>query len=210
MRAVSFDLDDTLYPYEQYVDSGFRAAADLLVDELGVDLYEAFVEAYGAGHRSDAFDRVLAANGYPDRAVDDMVAAFHSRVGPLEPYPGVRGLLEELGEDYRLAVITDGRNGHEKLAELGLADVFDAVWVSPERGVTKREPEPFEVTLAELGVGPSRTIHVGDHPTYDVAVPQKLGVQTVRVRQGRYANRDCSVPASVEVTSADEVASVVG
>ena len=207
MRAVCFDLDDTLYPYEQYVDSGFRAAADVLEDEFGVDLYEAFVASYEAGHRSDAFDRVLAANGFPERDVDDLVAAFHSRVGPLELYPGVRRLIEKLADDYRLAVITDGRNGHEKLDELGLADVFDAAWVSPERGVTKREPEPFLTTLEELGVDPSHATHVGDHPRYDVAVPNELGVRTVRVRQGRYADRPSPTPPSTEIDSIGAVGS---
>ena len=192
-RAICFDLDDTLYPYEQYVISGFRAAADRLEADIGVDLYEEFCRLYDDGVRRHTFDRALEAAGYPDRPVDDLVEAFHGRVGPLEPYPGVPEVLERLSERYRLGLITDGRNGRAKLRELEFESTFDAVWISPDRGISKADVTPFVETAAQLGVEPEQTTYVGDHPTIDVERPGEIGMRTVRILRGRYA----SIPATV-------------
>lgn len=200
VRAICFDLDDTLYPYEQYAHAGLRAAASHLEREVGVDVSDDLVRAYDAGIRGETFDHVLERHGISGAYVPDLVAAFHERIGPLEPYPGVPRLLERIGTDRRLGLITDGRNGKEKLTELGLESAFDAIWLSPERGVTKRESDPFEETLAILGVDPDEAVYVGDHPTVDVTVPNDLGMKTVRVRQGRYAAESGAEP-DVELES---------
>ena len=197
VRAICFDLDDTLYPYEQYAHAGLRAAAAHLEAEAGVDVADDLVAAYDAGIRGGTFDHVLERRGLSKEHVPDLVAAFHDRIGALEPYSGVPRLLERLGTERRLGLITDGRNGRAKLAELGLESAFDAVWVSPERGVTKRDPEPFEETLAILGAEPTDAVYVGDHPTVDVAVPKALGMETVRLRQGRYADESGPEPDAV-------------
>ncbi|WP_255192042.1 HAD family hydrolase [Natronobeatus ordinarius] len=208
VRAICFDLDDTLYPYEQYAHAGLRAAAAHLEAETGVDVVDDLVVAYDAGIRSGTFDHVLDHHGLSREYVPDLIAAFHDRIGSLEPYPGAPRLLERLGAERRLGLITDGRNGREKLAELGLESAFDAVWVSPERGVTKREPDPFEETLAILDVDPDEAAYVGDHPTIDVAVPNTLGMRTVRVRQGRYAAESGPEP-DVELESIGELPTVL-
>ena len=204
VRAICFDLDDTLYPYEQYAHAGLRAAAARLESETGVDVGDDLVAAYDSGVRQGTFDHVLERHALSTAYVPDLVSAFHDRIGSLDPYPGVPRLLETIGSNRRLGLITDGENGREKLAELGLEATFSAIWISPERGVSKREPEPFEETLSALGVDPQEAAYVGDHPTIDVAVPNELGMRTVRIRQGRYAEETGPEP-DVELASISEL-----
>jgi putative hydrolase of the HAD superfamily len=50
----------------------------------------------------------------------------------------------------------------ERLDELGVAPLFDAVVTSAEAGAAKPDPTIFRAALARLGVAPSRVLHVGD------------------------------------------------
>jgi putative hydrolase of the HAD superfamily len=48
------------------------------------------------------------------------------------------------------------------LERLGWDSRFATVVLSPEVGVEKPDPRPFQVALAKLGVAPERSVHVGD------------------------------------------------
>jgi FMN phosphatase YigB (HAD superfamily) len=52
----------------------------------------------------------------------------------------------------------------ERLAALGLAELFDAIVTSAEAGVPKPDPAPFRIALERLGAPPGRALHIGDEP----------------------------------------------
>ncbi len=62
IKAVLFDLDDTLYDESAFVTSGFRTVAAHLADRFGVDKQEAFsamMAVLTTEVRGKVFDRVL-------------------------------------------------------------------------------------------------------------------------------------------------------
>mgnify|MGYP000678182261 CR=1 FL=1 len=203
-HAVSFDLDDTLYDYREYAAAGLRSAADLLAERTGRDLHEELHDLYFAAEATDGtFDRLVARHDLPANLVSDLVAAFHDATTPLSPHPETEAVLDELAADHRLGLVTEGRGGRAKLRRLGLADRFDAVLVTPRIDRTKRDPAVFERHLADLAVDPSATAYVGDDPRVDFRVPNEMGLTTVRVRRGRYADlepRDAAAAPDHEVS----------
>lgn len=189
--AVYFDLDGTLFDDRQYVRGGLDHAATVLADRTGVDLSEEFREAYfERGITETTFDTVLAEHGVSTDLIPTLVEAYHDNQAELSPVPAAHDTLETLAETYHLGLITGGTNGREKLARLDLEDYFETIFVSPAYGSSKRSPDIFEAALETLGVAPANAIYVGDRPSLDFPQPNQLGMATVRVRTGRYAEAE--------------------
>lgn len=216
VESVCFDLDDTLYPYAEYARTGLRAAGDHLTTRTGRRLTDELLELYfDDGVTTGTFDRLVDRyDDVPPSLVSDLVAAYHGAEAPIEPYEATVPVLQDLRDEYRLGLVTDGRNGDGKLRRLGLEEgYFGAVVVAPEHNTSKHHPEPFEKALGSLSVDPEQTVYVGDDPRVDFTVPNRLGMGTVRLRRGRYADLDPTVPRAVpdaEIGSLDELPAVLG
>jgi putative hydrolase of the HAD superfamily len=88
LRAVVFDLDDTLFPERAYVLSGFRAVAFWCEDKLGIRARRAFEEMselLDSGMRRDTFNRLCEAHGEPQAAVSEMVGVYREHRPELAP-----------------------------------------------------------------------------------------------------------------------------
>lgn len=213
IESICFDLDDTLYAYQQYARAGLEAAADRLEARTGERYHEELLEIYfDEGRTEGTFDLLVERNDLHPEVVDDLVESYHGVTGPLTPYPETEPVLSRLGEEYALGLITDGRGGHEKLRRLGIRDRFDSVLVTPTIGRSKRDPEVFERVLTALSVPPGSAVYVGDDPRVDFAVPNELGMATVRLRRGRHRPLEPQTDAATpdhEVQRLDELPGVI-
>ena len=194
--AVCFDLDDTLFDYTQYIEAGLREAAGVIETHTGEDHADELVRLYFEEDvRDGTFDRLLDRESLdqhdlPDDLMSTLVEAYHDHDADLTPYDAAHDVLSTLDDAFPLGLVTDGRNGRWKLDELGFDGYFESVIVAPEHDLTKREVEPFNRALDELGVAPERTAYVGDNPRTDFLHPNRLGMPTVRLARGRYVDRD--------------------
>jgi putative hydrolase of the HAD superfamily len=218
VRAVLFDLDDTLFPQADWLDGAWQAVAEEAraqgVDPQRLDAELRQVASQGSA-RGLIIDRALARLGRDDVDVAPLVARFAAHApARLDPYPGVPDALEGLARSVPLGLVTDGNPDIQraKLAALGLAGMFSAVVLSDELGREHRKPSPvpFRAALSALGVGADEVLHVGDRPDKDVGGAAAAGIRAVRVRTGEYASlRDdpepwASVPdavAAIELVS---------
>lgn len=193
IRAVLFDLDDTLYDESSYVTSGFREVAARIAGDLNVDATRVldFMQAELArSGRGKVFDTTLAAFGavpVPER-VAALLACYRAHRPQIALFDDAAACLEALS-GYRLAVVTDGlpvmqRN---KAAALGLEQRVNTVVYCWEQGCPKPDPGAYLEALARLGVRPGEALVVGDRPDHDMAVARALGMPSVRVRRGRFA-----------------------
>lgn len=204
MRAILFDLDDTLFPERDYVLSGFRAVAAWAAQRCALDPAAAFGELralYAAGVRGDTFNRWLDARGLAGALpIAELVGVYRDHEPDLAPFPEVPALLAELGGRHRLGLVSDGYLGvqQRKLAALGLRPHFQAVVFSDQLGRAHWKPSrlPFETALAQLGVAPADSVYVGDNPLKDFLGARELGAGTIWVRRpdGEYADRQPPTP----------------
>jgi len=86
------------------------------------------------------------------------------------PLAGVAEAIEALRRNgIRVAVVSNSDGSvTESLARAGLADLFEFVVDSHEVGVSKPNPQIFEVALERMGLGPSEAWYVGDSVFHDV------------------------------------------
>jgi HAD superfamily hydrolase (TIGR01509 family) len=197
VAAVTLDLDDTVFPQDEWLAGAWAAVADRGA-VLGLErepLLRALVRTAAEGSdRGRIVDRALAAVGVPPESyVGDLVAAFTGHApARLTAYPGALEAVRQLTAVVPVALITDGnpRIQHGKVAALGLDRLLAHVVVSDELGgrdLRKPHPAPFRRALALLDLPAERVVHVGDRPAKDVAGAQAVGMRVIRVHTGEYA-----------------------
>ncbi|MGE5184909.1 MAG: HAD family hydrolase [Acidobacteriota bacterium] len=86
------------------------------------------------------------------------------------PIPDMVALARELkAAGARVAVLSNSEGKlAELLAEIGIADAFDAVVDSGREGIEKPDPRIFARTLERLAAPAARAVHVGDSWAADV------------------------------------------
>lgn len=222
MKAVIFDLDDTLYAERQFVESGFRAVATVLARRSGrgeSELFERMMAILAEQGRGRVFDTILAETDLDVRTDDDvrlLLYVYRSHRPRLQLFPEAMPVLAGLrAAGFTLGIVTDGAGTvqRNKIAALGLEPHVDAIVCTDEIGRDWWKPSttPFNVVLALAGVEPHAAAYVGNDPTKDFAGPNALGMRTIQV--GDWGG-DTLVPdafrASHRIASLAEVPPLVG
>ncbi len=191
---VAFDLDDTLYPEEQYVRSGFRAVARALHERWGADedeAFEAMWESLERDGRGRQFDAVVERLGLARRqSVRELVSVYRHHRPAIELPDESRAVLEAL-RPRPLYVVTDGHKvvQQSKLDALGLAPHLRHAYVTHRYGIHNRKPSVrvFELMMRRERCTAGEIVYVGDDPSKDFRGIRPLGIHTIRVTTGRHA-----------------------
>ncbi len=199
VKAVVFDLDDTLYNQRQHLARAFQAVGKLLEEEVGLNknhvrkrLLE-LASTHGSAS-GKLFNLLLEEFEIPvsKRLLKRMVEAFYSyKPRKLKPYKSALEVLTKLKKvGVKLGLLTDGNPELQrfKLKALGVEDYFDAMVVTDEFGRSFRKPHPkgFREILRQLRVKPSEAVYVGDNPYKDFGGGKSIGMLTIRVLTGEY------------------------
>lgn len=196
IRAVIFDLDNTLTDFMKMKRAAIDAAVDGMIDAgLKLSREEASQQIYRVYDREgieyqQVFDLFLNEHlGDVDYKLltSGIVAYRRARDSYLVLYPHVNlTLMELLKRGLKLAVVSDAPRlqAWMRLAQLQLQHLFSTVVAFEDTGERKPSPKPFERALERLGVTPSEAIMVGDWPERDVVGASKLGIRTAFARYG--------------------------
>lgn len=196
IRAVIFDIDDTLLDWEASIARALRgvlpevppAHRDGLTDRLQQALADyAFVIRDGL-----VVDRkywmLLLDPVPPWRAalvdadpelVQDLAQRFQSLLDPL-PFASAQPALEALLGRYALGVLSNSPRSEKTLDRLGLRRFFDAV-VAASDPHRKPHPAAFRRAYRLLGVRPAEAVYVGDSLANDVEGALSAGLIPVWV-----------------------------
>lgn len=192
MKAVIFDLDDTLYQELDYVRSGFEVVAGFLERRYGTDPARTagrMIELLRDEGRGRVFDRIIEELGIDAGAevVPTMLYLYRSHRPRLTPFADVPGTLRSLAEaGLRLGVLTDGLASvqRRKLEALDLGVNLDLVVVVGELPLHMAKPAAgaYRVAADLLELPPSEITYVGNDPYKDFAGARATGMGTLRVR----------------------------
>jgi putative hydrolase of the HAD superfamily len=196
IRAVIFDLDNTLTDFFRMKEAAVEAAVDGMIDAgLPFPREEALIKLYRIYEREGiedqrVFDKFLEQElGEIDYRVHaaGIVAYRRARAAALVPYPHVNyTLVEMVKQGLRLAVVSDAprRQAWLRLCSLGLHHLIDHVVTYEDTGQRKPHAAPFEKALDLLEVAPAEALMVGDWAERDVIGAKQLGMATVFARYG--------------------------
>jgi putative hydrolase of the HAD superfamily len=192
MRAIVFDLDDTLYPHERFVQSGFATVARYVATVWGIPADAAMRTLHGA-HESAARGTELQAlcqeQGLPDRIVPELLSVHRHHAPALWLDAAVRATLVRLRQDgWRLAILTNGLPAVQaaKIAALGLSGLIDHVVYAHEHAPDgKPAVACFAEVVRRLDVAAADTVFVGDDPVRDIGGARRAGLRTIRTVEHR-------------------------
>lgn len=206
LKAIVFDLDDTLYPERQYVESGMRAVATWVNAQFGYPTEQTFEELLAIVARDGSGGTFNTWLWGKKLNVDDwlrpMVTAYRLHAPSISLHAGVPDLLARLRPAYRLGLVTDGHLAGQqcKVAALGLEALIEAIVYSDALGreCWKPSTRPYETILARLEIAAENAVYVGDNPAKDFRGARKLGMMTIRVRHRTSLRFQNEPPSSLD------------
>jgi len=130
--------------------------------------------------RKSVLSRVAAQAGYTDDFIDDAFQVFDEVRNSVDIFPEVLPALELLASRFRMIAVT---NGNANLDKIGIARFFDDTVTAARAGAAKPARQVFDLAVKIGGASAGQTLHVGDHPLYDVDGARLAGLRTVWVNR---------------------------
>lgn len=215
VRAVYFDLDDTLCGYWDASKAGLRQAfaihgpSGYTVEELVRHWAAAFRE-YAPGLKNTDWYAGYLKNAEPSRTeqmrrtlerisiVDPELASalsktyMEERDKALKLFPDSLSVLEALKMKFPLGLITNGPADvqRQEIETLGIETYFQNIFIEGEMGEGKPSRAVFDRAAGAVGCRPHEVLMVGNSYHHDVQPALEYGWHAVWVR------RDSDVPPS--------------
>ena len=199
IKAVVFDLDNTLYDYD---------SCNKLAEK---ELFRTIAKEFGISEE-DAEKLLKKAKNHIKNQLSDEVAASHNRLlymqnvceqvgkNPLKYaldfynaywdtmlenmglFEYVKPLLEELKRKHiKIAILTDltAHIQYRKLESLGISEMIDYLVTSEEAGAEKPSEKMFNLVLKKLELKPEEVLMIGDSVKKDIAGADTVGMKTL-------------------------------
>lgn len=200
VRAITLDLDDTIWPIAPVIVRAEAALVDWLqahaprtAARFSLPEIRALRDAVAHEHPHLAHDftrqRMISLERMFEQAGDDPALAepafeaFFAARCSVEHYPDSVDALERMARRVPLAALS---NGNACLRRVGLMPLFRFQLGAREHGAAKPDPGIFHAACARLGVSPQQVLHVGDDVEMDVAGAARAGLRTCWInREGR-------------------------
>jgi putative hydrolase of the HAD superfamily len=200
IRAIVFDLDNTLYRERDFVTSGFRAVVQYLADTYGYcvqRLLPAMMTTLEEEGRKAVFDMLRDKFLDSSIPISELVDVYRRHSPSIRLYSGYSGLLKWLARNHKLGIITDGlpEVQQKKVQALRLQSLMDCIVYTWEFGVEKEKPHPFpfSLMLESLGADPDSVLFVGDNPDKDCRGAHGAGMKYAQLQTCGLGDQDsCS------------------
>ena len=219
LKAIVFDLDDTLYSERDFVLSGFQAVATWASVNLGISESigsATLFQLYSEGVRNNTFDRWLTIHGVDTKIVPKLLDIYRQHPPNISPFPEAIDLLKTLAQSYQIGLVSDGYLAVQqgKWAALGLDPFFDAVVFSDSLGRENWKPSmaPFKLVLEQLNISPQFSVYIGDNPRKDFFGARQLGMYTIQFQHStsEYGNLQPPSPDHYPHLMVDSFADILG
>jgi len=203
IRAVVFDLDNTLYDYDAAHAPAFRALTDYACRRFDLTP-EAFVQRHRAAERELArrcgpncaavhnrlirYQVLLEGLNRPIGDAPEMSRLYWSTLlNAMKPYPGAVQTLARLramGLAVGVGTNMTADNQYEKLMRIGAMEQVDFLVTSEEVSAEKPDKRLFDACAAKAGCEPGRCLFVGDSLEKDVRGALAAGMRAAWFRPG--------------------------
>jgi 2-haloalkanoic acid dehalogenase type II len=197
IKAVLFDLDDTLWPVAPVIAQA-EAKLYAWLREHVPELTSRFSNEQLRALRADIlpsdarfqFDlwalrhatltRACLLSGADHARMDEAMAVFSVARNAVALFDDVLPGLARLGERFALGSVS---NGFADLQTIGIAHHFRTSLAAHRFGRAKPDPAIFHAACDALGVAPHDTLFVGDDPVLDVQAAQRAGMEAVWINR---------------------------
>lgn len=182
IRAISLDLDDTLWPIWPVIERAENALDQFLQENAPATarrfplaamrtLREHIAQAHPelahdfTAQRKLCLQHAFVSSGDSTALIEPAFEAFYAERNNITLYDDCLPALERLAARVPLIALT---NGNADLARTGIGHFFVGCVSAKQLGVAKPHAPIFEYTRAQLGLQAAQILHVGDDPWLDI------------------------------------------
>lgn len=199
VKAVIFDLDDTLYDCSgTLVHSNRLRTARVVADAIGCSEKEAYELLLTLDKKKtisgDIYEEIARQYSLPASFLEDIRRTLSNvTISGIKPFKGIISTLKNLKKrGLALFLVTVGRREEQekKIDVLGLRGMFDEITVL-DTTVTGSEAKKagFREILDRHDLSPEEVLCVGDRMDRELKVAKELGIHTIMVKHGRHYQR---------------------
>ena len=197
IKAITLDLDDTLWPvwpvirhaeetlHQWLEEKAPQAAKSTSIEKIrGIrnqveKEYPEWQHDLGL-YRLEAIRRILAQSGENEKLAPDAFAVYLNARQQVTLYDDALPALKRLYEAFPIVAIT---NGNADLQQIGINHYFKNIVTAKQIGAPKPDPRLFQQAQALLNLPAAEILHVGDDLNSDVLGALNVGMQAAWVQR---------------------------
>ncbi|ODS32235.1 MAG: hypothetical protein SCARUB_02629 [Candidatus Scalindua rubra] len=195
MKAIIFDLDDTLYDCTgSLLEASRKRAARAMVnaglpctEEEAYSMQKELSEKYGPYY--PVFNEISKEFNKDNEFVNTVLKAYNSNeVTDIQLFPDVAPTLKKLAqEEYKLFLLTTGihERQHKKIELLNLKPYFDEIIINDQEVGLLME-DCFEAIIKKHSLNPKNVVVVGDRVREELRIAKSMGMVAVQMLHGRF------------------------
>jgi len=210
IKAISFDVDDTLWDFKTVMTRALKitlnelhkldpTAAQLLdierLIQIRLDVFERLkgIETNLERLRLEAFKESLASIGRRNDEIAKRLndVYFQNRFTDIGLYDDVLPTLNTLRTQFILGILSNGNSYPEKC---GLDGIFSFTVFSQDHRIEKPDPRLFAIAAEQAGCRLDELLHVGDSIETDIAGAVAADVRSVWLNRHNAANSTSFIP----------------
>ncbi len=220
LRAITLDLDDTLWPFapigariETALHAWFEAHSPRTAERFPISemralrerVYQEFPElAHDLGLlRRLTIERALRESGDDPGLASAAYTIFFRERNRVDFFADALPGLRRIAAKLPVAALT---NGNADLAAIGIGRLFAFQLGAREFGAPKPDAGLFLEACQRLAVPPERVLHVGDDPRVDIQGAARAGLRTCWIDRGLHVWPEGQTEADLRVTTLIELA----
>ncbi|MDB5890976.1 MAG: HAD-superfamily hydrolase subfamily variant 3 [Polaromonas sp.] len=224
IKAITLDLDDTLWPVWPAIERAEKALESWLHHRA--PMTAALFSNPSARHdirehvsrsrpelrhdmsaiRREAIRLALYRSGENAMLADEAFTVFFDERNRVDLFEDVIPSLEFLSSRFPLVALS---NGNADIKRIGIGQYFQSSINAQQFGVGKPDARIFHAAAGAAGFAPAHVLHVGDDVMLDVLGALNCGMQTVWVNRGDHSWPHAETPHEV-VTTLTELCDVFG
>lgn len=195
VKAIIFDLDDTLYDCSgTLVVQGRKHAAKIIARLINCSEEEAYhlqVKMEGQyGTNVNIYEKIVVSRRLPHACIKELLEEFiYTDITGITLFPGVIETLKKLkAHGYKLILVTSGEKSiqNKKIQVLGLQHgYFDDIFIA-DRVAGQLKNGCFKEIIQRYHLKPEEIVCIGDKIEDELTASKSLGMITVMLEQGRH------------------------
>jgi len=197
IKAIVFDLDDTLYDCSgTLVVRGRRQVAKTIARLINSSEEEAYQlqldmeEKYGV--KANIYEKIVSHYHLPSTYAQELLEEFvYVDISDITVFPDVMDTMIQLkGRGYRMVLVTSGDKEiqRKKIDVLGLNNRYFDDIVITERNKGQSKKACFQEIMKRYDLQPKEFVCVGDKIDDELTASKSLGMVTVMFEHGRHYN----------------------
>ncbi|MCV2886234.1 HAD-IA family hydrolase [Aestuariibacter sp. AA17] len=230
VKAITFDLDDTLYDnypimrraekhLHQFLAERFPNTANMSMHDWG-KIKSEFLHQTPSLHndmgelRKRVLKQGLIQSGYShmtdlDRHVNDAFEHFYFHRSDFKVSESIMSVLAYLSSRVPLIAIT---NGNVRLHQIGIASYFIQSFHASLQQPMKPHQHMFDLARTQLSVDAKHILHVGDNLEKDVMGAKQAGFSTAWYAENRsmhLASEKATLLPDIQLTTLEDLKQLV-